>query len=302
MDIKINDYQEEEHFKALNEANYDISRTCEWEKNEMHHIHESSEILFIEEGSADYYIEGKKYYVEPGDILIIGSRKHHMRRIDKLPFLRYGLAVKPSYYRSLNLGEELLKVWQGPSVEVFERQFKKVPDLVFSEIIHLMEWVHGERDQELPFRGAIERSVLTQISVLLYRQWGRKNAGEGYLSPMDQQMYEVKEYIDLHYREKLDLGSLGEHFFLHPVTISKEFNRCFGQTLTKYVNRVRICEGARLLETTQDSVTNIAGQCGYDSVNTFLRQFKSVMETTPLQYRKSMKEWFERSKASGRSG
>lgn len=59
MDIKINDYQEEEHFKALNEANYDISRTCEWEKNEMHHIHESSEILFIEEGSADYYIEGK---------------------------------------------------------------------------------------------------------------------------------------------------------------------------------------------------------------------------------------------------
>ena len=63
--------------------------SCEYEQNEMHHIHESAEILFVENGSADYYVEGKKYYVEKGDILIIGYRKHHMRRLDKLPFLRY---------------------------------------------------------------------------------------------------------------------------------------------------------------------------------------------------------------------
>lgn len=94
MDVKINDYYEPAHFKALNEANYDVSHSCEYEQNEMHHIHESAEILFVENGSADYYVEGKKYYVEKGDILIIGSRKHHMRRLDKLPFLRYGLAVK----------------------------------------------------------------------------------------------------------------------------------------------------------------------------------------------------------------
>ena len=45
MDVKINDYYEPAHFKALNEANYDVSHSCEYEQNEMHHIHESAEIF-----------------------------------------------------------------------------------------------------------------------------------------------------------------------------------------------------------------------------------------------------------------
>lgn len=61
MKLKINDYYEPDHFRALNEDNYNLSRSCEYDKNEMHHIHESCEILLIEEGSADYYISGKKY-------------------------------------------------------------------------------------------------------------------------------------------------------------------------------------------------------------------------------------------------
>ncbi len=48
------------------------------------------------------------------------------------------------------------------------------------------------------------------------------------------------------------------------------------------------------MENTQESVTSIASQCRYDSVNTFLRQFKTIMETSPLQYRKEMKAWLER--------
>lgn len=295
MEIKINDYYEPDHFRALNEDNYNLSRSCEYDKNEMHHIHESCEILFIEEGSADYYISGKKYYVEAGDILIIGSREHHMRRLDTLPFLRYGLTVKPSYYRSLNLGEELLKIFQTPSQEDFLKHFKRVDQAVFGEIIHLIQYLYGDEGEDKPFRALLERSILTEIAVILYRQSGMKPR-EGTLSAMHERMLEVKEYIDKNYREPLDLKLLSERFYLHPVTISKEFNKSFGQTLTKYINNVRICEGARLLETTRESITSIADQCGYDSVNTFLRQFKMVMETTPLQYRKGIQEWFKRSK------
>lgn len=86
MEIKINDYYEPDHFRAISEDNYNISRTCEYEKNEMHHIHNTSEILLVEDGAADYYISGRKYHVEPYDILVIGAMEHHLRRIDRLPF------------------------------------------------------------------------------------------------------------------------------------------------------------------------------------------------------------------------
>ena len=101
MEIKINDYWEPDHFRALSEDNYNISRTCEYRKNEMHHIHTASEILLVEEGAAEYYICGKKYLVEKGDILVIGGQEHHRRRILELPFLRYGLSI---FLRKLKSG------------------------------------------------------------------------------------------------------------------------------------------------------------------------------------------------------
>lgn len=293
MEIKINDYYEPEHFRALNEDNYNLSRSCEYDKNEMHHIHTACEILMIESGSAAYYIDGKKYYVEPSDILIIGSRQHHMRRLDRLPFLRYGLTLKPSYLQSLNLGEDLLKVFQTPSPEEFKLHFKGVPPAVFDEIVRLIQFLYGESGAGKPFSPLLERSILTAVAVTLYRQSGLKQKEEP-ISSMHKRMVELKEYVDVHYQEPLDLNILGKQFFLHPVTISKEFKKSFGCTLTKYINNVRICESAKRLETTGDSVLEIASACGYESVNTFLRHFKDVMETTPLQYRKTMQEWFSR--------
>ncbi|MGL6218714.1 MAG: helix-turn-helix transcriptional regulator, partial [Lacrimispora sphenoides] len=146
-----------------------------------------------------------------------------------------------------------------------------------------------------PFRSMIERSIITEITVLLFRAFGLERT-ESERSEMNLRMIAIKEYIDRHYQENLDLKILSELFYLHPATISREFNKYFGKTLIKYINIVRVCEAAKLLENTNESVTAVAAKCGYDSVNTFLRQFKAVMETTPLQYRKAIHELFKRNK------
>lgn len=162
-------------------------------------------------------------------------------------------------------------------------------------MIELLKCLYEEQRQRQTFRGTMERSLVTQIAVLLYRQWGLCKREEE-TSSMSRQMYDIKEYIDEHYQEPLDLNSLSDKFYLHPVTISKEFSRCVGQSLTKYINSVRVCEGARLLENTGESVTAIATLCGYDSVNTFLRQFKTIMEMSPLQYRKERMDYLHQTR------
>ncbi|WP_367568510.1 helix-turn-helix domain-containing protein [Lacrimispora sp.] len=295
MEIEINDYWEPDHFRALSEDNYNISRSCEYEKNEMHHIHSASEFLFVEEGAAEYYVSGKKYLLEKGDIMVIGGQEHHQRRLLALPFLRYGLSVRPSYYESLNLGEDLKKVFSTPAPQAHEAHYKHVDEHVFNRIITLLKELYGEQDVHQPFRSMMERTVITEIAILMFRVFKLERT-ESELSEMNLRMRAIKDHIDGHYQENLDLKVLSELFYLHPATISREFNKYFGKNLVKYINAVRICEAAKLLENTNETVTVIAAKCGYDSVNTFLRQFKSVMETTPLQYRKSIMEWFERSK------
>lgn len=299
MEIKINDYEEPEHFRAICEDNYNISRTCEYEKNEMHHIHNTCEILFVEDGAADYYISGKKYHVEPYDILVIGAMEHHLRRIDRLPFLRYGLTVKPTYFRSIILDEDLLKVFTTPSPEMFVRYYKKIDPVVFNRILDLLRELKEEDVVHKPFRSQIQRTVITQIAVILFRALQFKR-NESSMAASKARMLEIKEYIDGHFSEEINLNVLSEKFFLHPSTISKEFNRCCGYNLNKYINTVRVCEAASMLESNDDTVTEIAQRCGYDSVNTFLRQFKSIMEVSPLQYRKSVREWWEVSRKSRR--
>lgn len=298
MEIKINDYYEQEHFRAICEDNYNISRTCEYEKNEMHHIHNTVEILFIEDGAADYYISGKKFHVEPFDILVIGSMEHHRRRIVKLPFLRYGITIKPTYYRSIILDEDLLKVFKTPLPELFASHYKKISPEIFNKIIKLLCELKGEEEEHKPFRSQIQRTVITQIAVILFRAFQFQRENES-ISPSHARMLEIKTYIDVNFTAELDLKTLSERFFLHPSTISKDFTRYCGCNLNKYINTVRVCEAASMLENNRDSVTEIAVKCGYESVNTFLRQFKQIMEVSPLQYRKCVQEWWKSSQRNG---
>lgn len=288
--IIINEvWDDPNHNRNLDQDNYNISRTRDDTINNMHHIHNSCEFLLVEEGAAFYYIDGQPYYAEAGDILAIGAMSHHQRIIHKLPFQRYGFTVRPTYYKSLLLENDLQRVFETPSVERYNKHYKHIDPAIFSSVTNLLQTLKGEEKEYRPFRSHMERTIVTQITVILFRAF-RLKQDDTPLAAAHAHMLEIKEHIDLHHEERLDLKALSERFFLHPATISKDFHKYCGHSLNKYINLVRVSEAARLLEKTNDSVARIAEKCGYDSDNTFLRQFKSIMQISPSQYRKTFRE------------
>lgn len=284
--IKINDYQEPDHYRAICEDNYNVSRTCEYEKNEMHHIHNTCEILLVEEGVADYFIRGTTYHVESGDLLIIGAMEHHMRRIASCPYLRYGLTLKLSYFRSLDAEQQLWNVFSTPSQKLFQMRCKKIAPESFELLIKLLAELKEEQESGRPFSAQYVRAVVTQIAIVLFRLLNIGTEQEND-SSMRLRIQEIKEYVDSHFREEITLKILSDHFYLHPTTISKNFHRYCKIPLNRYINNVRVCEAARLLENGNETVSMIAVKCGFGHTNTFLRQFKEIMEITPLQYRRN---------------
>ena len=269
--------------------NYDVSWTCDDWIDNMHHIHNSCEFLFIEEGAAYYDIDGVSYYVQAGDILTIGAMQHHRRVIDKLPFKRYGLTIKPTYYKSLALEDDLLQVFETREVEYFNQHCKAIAPEVFEELVLLLKMLREEQTEHHPFRSRMERALIAQTMIRLFRIFGLKREHTS-LTAVHAAMLEIKEYIQENYREPLNLKVLSGQFFLHPATISKEFHKYCAQSLNKYINSVRISAAAKLLENTNDSIGKIAEDCGFESENTFLRQFKSRMEISPTIYRKTFRE------------
>jgi AraC family transcriptional regulator len=71
------------------------------------------------------------------------------------------------------------------------------------------------------------------------------------------------------------------------------FHRIFrvvsGETLNNFTNRLRLEKAARLLRYSDQSLTDIALECGFSSSATFSRAFRSGYDTSPSQFRKSGK-------------
>jgi AraC family transcriptional regulator len=69
------------------------------------------------------------------------------------------------------------------------------------------------------------------------------------------------------------------------------FHRIFGavsgETLNNFTNRLRLEKAARLLRYSDQSLTDIALECGFSSSATFSRAFRSAYGTSPSQFRKS---------------
>jgi AraC-like DNA-binding protein len=291
MDIKVNDYYEPDHFKALCQDNFNVSRTCEYEQNTMHHIHDSCEILFVTQGVVDYSVIGNYYRLEAGDILVISSMHHHVRIIKELPYDRYGLTVLPCYCRSFIFDMNLLRVLETPTPEEFEKRCKHVDPKIFSQLIELLNQFNGENSLNSAMHTEMQRLLIHQITILLYRAF-RYDELDDIVDPFqNKRMQEIKEYINTHYAEPITLDKLSTLFFMHPTNICKYFSKYCGFRLHRYINTVRVCQAAKLLEHTNLSMVVIAEQTGFGSISTFLKQFKETTSSSPLQYRKKYREY-----------
>lgn len=57
-------------------------------------------------------------------------------------------------------------------------------------------------------------------------------------------------------------------------------------TFTEYLNNYRISQACYLLKNSNQSIGEIAINCGYNSLRTFHRNFRKITEMTPNEYRK----------------
>lgn len=286
--IELNGYEEADHWKAINEKDVYLSYTGDFAPHNMGHMHMSCEMLLVEQGGADYVIDGSRYTLEPRSLLIIGSMDLHRRTLTDLPFIRYGLTLMPGFLESLPIVNEHLGVFKSPSPEVFAK-LAPLPDQVFDEVREIFLALGEETISVRPGTSSMVYAHLVRLAVILSRLLNSDPVAP-LLTPAYTSVAEIREYIDSNFAEPLSLESLSEKFFMSQATISRRFAARFGTNISNYICSVRITSASRLLETTNGSVTEIAARVGFHSVNTFIRQFRDKIGVTPLQYRKQYEQ------------
>jgi AraC-like DNA-binding protein len=81
------------------------------------------------------------------------------------------------------------------------------------------------------------------------------------------------------------VASLAEQAGMSRTVFAERFTRLLGEAPLGYVARCRMQLGARLLETTDDTVLEVALNAGYESEAAFNRAFKREFDVPPARYR-----------------
>jgi AraC family transcriptional regulator len=102
-----------------------------------------------------------------------------------------------------------------------------------------------------------------------------------------QRIDRVIDYLRGNLDRPVKLAELADVACFSEFHFHRIFSAVAGETLNHFTNRLRLEKAARLLRYSEQSLTDIALDCGFSSSATFSRAFRSGYDTSPSQFRKS---------------
>lgn len=159
----------------------------------------------------------------------------------------------------------------------------------------IVRMIADERGQKGNYSGEYVRGLLLSLLACIAR--GGSDAAK---EPDDivhyggmSQIARALENIDKSYMENLKMKELAASCNLSETHFRRLFVEYAGMTPSSYINLVRIRQACGLMKKTNYSMEEVATRVGYASVSSFNRNFRSIMGTSPYQYKKNSGQYRE---------
>ena len=116
----------------------------------------------------------------------------------------------------------------------------------------------------------------------------QRNSAPSQEQPQRQPVREMAQFIHDHFDQELTLDQIAASAALSPGACCRLFKRHMGCSPFTYVQNLRLQRAARLLETTDEPITQVAARCGYGSPSYFTKSFREKTGLSPSAYRKRL--------------
>lgn len=247
------------------------------------HFHSAVEVIVPLKGEVLVNMGEDAYHVQEGELIIIPAGCNH------------GLHMGDNSERELLLFE-LNGVFTMKEFGAFRQMMAK-------PIYLTAEHPCTERVREIFFEiiqihrsGAVLRNLhnyahLMEIYAILGEDYLNNGATPAEVNALNRQLSgedafnRALDYLNKNYMDDMTLDSLAAYAGFSRYTLSRMFRQHTGETFTQYLSRRRVDMAMELLSGTRMPVTQVALQCGFNSIATFNRVFRDVKGCTPTQYR-----------------
>ena len=242
------------------------------------HYHEFCKLLLLVSGRGGYVVDGQRYLLQPGDVVLIGSRRAHRPELEEdSPYERIIIYISPEFLQSASTADcDLLELFSGSHGHVLrlkENERKRV----FAMAAALEKELAG-----VDFgREILSNTELLRILVEVGRQQRRKDAqNPDPVVPKDSRVLEWMAYLDRHLNEDMDMDHLAERFFISKFHMMRMFRAETGFTIHTYLMQRRLLAARQLIDTGMRA-TEACYRCGFRSYSSFTRAYSKHFGTTP---------------------
>ena len=245
---------------------------------EMPHLHTSLEILYVLSGNATVMTSRSTIALDTEDFIVLNPWENHWLS-----------TRKGTHTISFYISSDFIQKHKIDTINCCSRlQPERAGYLVVMR--GLLAALYRTIMDDPTENRLYAMSYLFRLAALLNQEF---SAG----SPLElkdseiQRLQNVLEYIAQHYTEPISLEDVAKHIFLSSGYISKKFQSHMGVSFSEYLRTLRLQRAAQLLSETKQSIGEIALNCGFSNLNTFILNFKNEFQCTPRVFRQQAPVW-----------
>lgn len=243
-----------------------------YSKDDWHstmHTHYFSELLYILKGEGYLMVNGQKILLTKGKIVVVNPYILHTEVSNEDNPLEYIVIGMDNLRFELDNSEQnCFELMDSTGV------LNPVNQLIMREI------KQKNRGQEVMLKNLSEVFLIE----LLRMEHFQLKKPEGHRISKDGAI--IKEYIERHYKEEINLDSLSRHLHLDKFYIIHTFKKNFNDTPMNYLMKKRLTQAKELLLNTDYTIYEITQILGFNSQSYFNQAFKKEYYTSPGKFRK----------------
>lgn len=253
------------------------------------HWHEEPEFCHVIKGEVEYHLPEEVLILKEGDGIYINSNVLHMicphngctnaiilpQIFNKLLLTGYHRsAIDTKYYRPIINRKGFLSYFLNHNT----------PEQ--NNIIRLLNECYKIAEAEQEGYEIQVRNYISTIWMELFNEIRDSIKPSESLQDLNNtRLIQMLNYINDHFAEKITLQEIADSACISKRECIRCFKKCIQTTPFQYLLEYRIDVAANMLLHTEDSITEIALQTGFETSSYFSRNFKQYMQCTPKQYR-----------------